>query len=604
MIGELLRIRYQILEELSSSPIFDSYIARDRVRNVDVCVRLVNRPFSDEPEFVLALKSVVEKTKVLDHPNIARVYEIDEHEGRPFIVCELVRGSNLVERIRRVAPFSPPIATEIAIGICEALEHAAVRGMVHGDLCSDHVITSLEGRVAVIDFGLWESYGRSGSAGAMVLARMAPYLAPEIIEGELPSTSSDVYAVGVILFELLAARLPFSGQTPMSILAKHTTQAVPSIRSLNVAVPHVLDEIVSKALAKDRTQRYQSASELLSDLRALRDAMRFGRQLTWPIKTEARAQPDIPPAKTFNEKRAERKMGTVAHVENRANVKEVSTAPAKQKVKVRTPEKVRGDDDVPSWLKAIVYVLSGMAVAFVVGWMILNLTKKKELEVPNLIGMQIAQAREQAKALGVNLSVMAEEYNEKFPQPETIIEMDPAPKTPVREGAYVRVKLSLGSTYVDIPDLRGVTKEEARRRLEAAGLLLAQRIKEQRSDTLDEGMVIETEPKHGERVERNTTVEITVSSGRTRPTREERGEEEQQDNTWTLRFKVRDGDMIMVRVEMTDATGEARNVFEELREGGTYVSLDNVEGKGKEATFRIYFDNTLWRTLKRQGNNT
>jgi serine/threonine protein kinase len=596
LIGQILGLRYELTEELSISPIFESYVARDRVRGGEVCLRIVRKPFSAEPAFLETLASVVERNKLLDHPNIARMTDIDEHEGQPFVVCELVRGSNLAEKIRRVAPFSPAVACELGIGICEALEHGSLRGMPHGDLCSDHVITSMDGRLAVIDFGLWECYGKSASAGGMVLSRMAPYLAPEIIEGDLPTPASDVYALGVILFELLTARLPYAGQTPMSILAKHSTQAVPSVRSLNAAVPLVLDEIVAKALAKNPGHRYSSAVEMLGDLRTLRDALRFGRQLNWPLHSPV--QQEAAPVMTYAEKAAVRRAEPLIQTESRPNTKQ-SKAPAPKPARLRAAS----DDDVPGWLKALVYLFSGMAVALVVGWMVFNVTKKKEVEVPNYVGMTVAEARLKIKSLKLNLAVEGEEFNDKYPQPDTIISMNPAPKMHVREGETIRVWRSKGAPLVDVPDVRGMTLSDAKRKLEAYGLVVSQRVTEAQSRTLDKGLVVETDPKYGERVDRNTTIELTLSSGKSKP-EEETKPDALTPNTWTLRFKVREGDTdVMVRVEMTDGSGEKKIVFEEPKPGGDSVFLENIEGVGKTATFRIYFDDLLYRTIKREGNN-
>ena len=269
---------------------------------------------------------------------------------------------------------------------------------------------------------------------------------------------------------------------------------------------------------------------------------------------------------------------------------------ARKEPKPKKPPKETRDDDVPAWLKAVVYLLSGAVAAFIVGWMVLNVTHKKKIEVPNFVGMTLTEARQKAKKMGFSLSVISEEYNEKFPQPDTIID------TTVQN---IGVGPS-GATQVDVPDVRGLMQDEARKRLEQNGLTIGQRVKEQLSTTLDEGMVIDTDPKRGERVDRNTSVELLVSSGRTRPSRKNREQnpEDQTPNTWTIRFKVRDSNEdVQVRVEMTDATGEPQVIYEDSRPGGSYVEIPDIEGKGKMATFRIYFDNYLWRTMKREGKS-
>lgn len=599
MIGDLIRIRYQVLEELPSSPIFENFVARDRVRNMDVCVRLVRQPFASEPDFVQALGRVVQNTKKLDHPNIVRVLEIDEHDGQPFVVCELIRGATLAERIRRLAPFSPSVAVEIGIGICEALEHAAMAGVSHGDLCAEHVFATLEGRIAVADFGLWECYSASQSAGGVVLSRMAPYLAPEVIGGEMPSFASDVYAVGVMLFELLTGLLPYSGLTTASIIAKHTTQPVPSARAMNPAVPHVLDEIIQKALAKDERERYDSASSILGDLRKLLDALRFGKGLDFPLETRRNFAPSPKPVQTYAEKKAERQASTAAAVED-----EQEDRPKRWKSR-RIP--LAGDaaaDDVPKWLQALVWAASGMIVLLAVWYVFLNVTQKKQVVTPNVVGMSEAEARKTIKSKNLEFVVAGEEYNDRFPQPKSVIFMDPPAGTPVKEGATIQVKLSLGSRLVEVPDVRGLTITQARDRLSAVALQLDPTVRREPTRGIEEGLIVRSDPGPWEKVERGSTISITVSSGTARPDRPIVPADSLEKNTWSLQFTVRSDMRVIVRVEMTDARGEPQIVYESEHENDDVVDLPMIEGFGKTATFRVYYNNNLEMTYpNRRGSN-
>lgn len=599
MIGELIRIRYQVLEELPTSSLFENFFARDRVRNVDVCLRMVKQPFASEPDFVQALAKVVEKTKTLDHPNIVRVLEIDEHEARPFVICELIRGATLAERIRRLAPFSPSVAVEIAIGICEALEHAATAGICHGDLCADHVFATLEGRVAVTDFGFWECYGASESAGGVVLARMAPYLAPEVIAGEMPSYASDVYAVGVLLFELLTGLLPYSGLTPASIIAKHTTHPVPSARAMNPAVPHVLDEIIQKALAKDKRERYDSAGSMLSDLRKLLDALRFGKGLDFPLETRRNFAPAPKPVQTYAEKKAERNAAV-----SQATEQNSQDRPKPWKSRRIALASETAADDVPKWLQALVWAASGMIVLLAVWYVFLNVTQKKEVIVPNVVGMSEAEAKKAIKSKNLDFVVAGEEYNDRYPQPKTVTFMDPSAGTPVKEGATIQVKLSLGSRLVEVPDLRGLTVTQARERLAAVSLQLDPTIRREPTRGIEEGLIVSSDPGPWEKVERGSTISITVSSGRERPDRPTVPAENLVANTWSLQFTVRSDTKVIVRVEMTDARGEPQVVYESEHVNGDTVDLPMIEGYGKTATFRVYYNNNLEMTYpNRRGAN-
>ncbi len=492
------------------------------------------------------------------------------------------------------------MACELAIGICEGLGHAADLEIAHGDLCADHVLATLEGRVAVLDFGLWKCYSKSPTAVGVVLSRMAAYMAPEIIDDEFPAVSSDVYAVGVILFELLTGRLPFTGQTPGAILAKQKTLPPPSPRSVNAAVPNVLDEITLKCLAKEPHLRYRNFNELIGDLRATRDAMRFGKQLAWPISPSpavaaVSSDPQSRPAANLPWAASRTALEETAVVATASAPKPVAAPPKVRRVKVRRDA---SEEDVPLWFRGIVFLLIGMAVMFVVGWMVMNATKRREIQLPNLVGMTTSEARQRAAGTGFRLEVTDEIYSEKFPQPDTIIEMQPDARTPVREGATVRVIKSLGSKRTDVPDLRGLAVDEAKSRIEAAGLVVGE-IREVDSANIEVGLVAQTEPARGERVDRKTTVDILISGKANEPP-----PAREKPNTWTLRLQVKESDEpVMVRVDMTDGSRDKRTVFEEVRSGGEYVELLEVEGVGQRATFRIYFDDYLHRTIRREGNN-
>ncbi len=602
MIGELIRVRYEILEEIARTPIFHTFGARDRLRNVEVCVRLVNEPFASEPGFVEALQRVVARCSSLEHPNVARVYEMDEHNGRPFVVTEWIKGTPLSVRIRRLAPMTPSAVCEIGIGICEGLAYAVSAGVVHGDLSAEHVITTLDGRVALINFGMYEAYAGSETAGGVVISRLAPYLAPEVISGGAPTESSDVYAVGVLLFELLTGTHPFSAPTAGAILAKHQLESPPLPRKLNPAIPPALEMIVLRALAKSPEERYSTASALLSDLRKLLDALRFGKRLDADLVEFGKGSGET--REPVGEKRQERRLGAMVHQQSYRGKPEVArpkSPPSRRSIEAY-------QDDVPWWVKAVVYMFVGMLVFGVGGYVYFNLTKARKVEVPQLIGLPYAQARKTAEQVNLELIIVGEEPSERYPQPRTVVWVDPAPGTPVREGSLIRVKLSAGSRTVEVPDVRGLGVAEARSRLEAVDLRVDPNLRWVRSREVGYGMVINTEPGVRERVDRGTVITLVVSSGREPSGEPPVDPSEMVANTWRLSFIVEgkegeEGKEVMVRVEMTDATRKKRVIYEGLRTVGEEVILENIEGYGKEALFRIYVDNYLSKTVRQAGES-
>lgn len=574
MIGTVLRLRYEILEELPSSPIFENFVAKDLTRDVEVCIRVIRQPFASEPEFIAELAAVIEKTKPLLHRNIARIFGMEEDGGKYFVVGEYVRGVPLAERIQRLAPFSPSVSCEIAAGIAEALEYASEAGIAHGDLCAEHVLYRSDGSVTVLDFGLWQCYGASESAPGVVLARMAPYLAPEIIEGGMPTPSSDVYALGVILFELLTGQRPFSGPTPLSILDKHREAPVPDVRMFNPSIPVALGAIVSRALAKQPAERYASASEMLADLEAVLEALRFGKRIELQKPAPPVAASSLPRKETA---------GAQAGRHDR---------------KVKQPR----DDDVPAWLRALMYMLGGMALLIVGAVVYTQFTKKPRVVVPNLVGMPLQEARTTAQQVHLRVEIEGEEFSDEYPEPQTVIRVSPAPGTPVYEDSTLRLVISMGSSRVDVPDLRGLTLPEARRQLDAVNLRIGDQVRYQQSTRYERGRIIYTTPGPGERTQRGSSVEVVISSGREQPDMPFGRTDELTPSRFRLSFRVPEKEgSVLVRVEMIDARGEPQVIFEESREAGEEITLDNIEGFGEKATFRIYYDNELDAEVIKRG---
>ncbi len=578
MIGQVLNSRYEILKEIPGTPFFANYVAKDVYRDVRVLLRVVKEPFASEASFVAELVSVVEKSKALQHPHIARVETIEEANGLYYIVGEHIDGEPLRERIRRLAPFSPALCCEIAISIAEALQAGLNHGIVHGDLSSDTVMYDSDDVVKVLDFGIWQCYSASESAPGIVLARMAPYLAPEVIEGGMPSAQSDLYALGVLLYELLTGQRPFDGPTPLRVLDQHRQAPAPDPRTLNPSIPRALSAIVGRALAKKPEERYQTPSQMLDDLLAVQESLRYGKP--------AEIKPPAP---------------TVATSLPRKPAPDAQGSPQRGPVRTR-PRRPRGDDDVPAWLRALIYVFGGMAIATIAAFVYLQINKKDRVIVPNLLGMPLAEARTVAQQTNLQIAVEDEEYNDEYPEPQTVIRVSPAPGTPVYEGSEVRVVISLGSTRVDVPDLRGLTIAEARRQLDAVGLRLGSQVQYRSSSRYEKGQIIDSSPGPRERVRRGGTVEVVISTGDRPPDQPVGSTEELTPYYFSLSFRIPPGDgKVLVRVEMVDQGGVPKVVFEEERHPGEEISLERIEGLGEKATFRIYYNDVLDAEITRRG---
>jgi serine/threonine protein kinase len=567
MIGDVLRIRYEIVSELSKGPIFTAYQAKDRLQGREVTLRLINEPFNREPAFIEAIRSTVARYSSQQSLGLETMIEVDDHDGMPFIISEFTKGQSLQERIEKLAPFSVSVAISTVISICDALSPLHHQGIAHGDINAQNVLVLPDGQCRLQLAGMWESYSGSQTAGIVALPSMAPYLAPEVSAGALPSPTSDVYAVGILLYQLLSGRYPFSADTPVAMALKQATAGIPSVKIFNSAVPNALDDIVKKSMAKDPGDRYHDASELLSDLRMLQDGLRFGKPVTPPSqkKAEPTKQPVAP------------KMSAIRD--------------AKPQKKAREPR------DVPVWLMVSVAFFAAVVLALLGVWVVFNMSQPKLVVVPNIKGSKVAEATRTLDAMKLKLRISGRDANDRVP-PDTIIDVLPPPGRKLHEGSTVNVRISTGSRFVDLPDLTGVTVDKARAMLEAIGVGVEDAIATEPNSSVGNGLIVSQDPSPKSKVERNSKVRLTVSGGRASSSQGEVAGEEKQ-YLYTLKIRMAGIEKaVVLRVEITDTHG-TRSVYEQLHQPDDIIEIP-AQGYGKEAKFGIYYDGELVKEIQKK----
>ncbi|MBL8060294.1 MAG: PASTA domain-containing protein [Chthonomonas sp.] len=586
MIGSLLKIRYELTERLDEGPVFTLYRATDRTQAKEVLIRLIREPFNKEEAFVETLRGTVGHLSTIDNPNVERFFGLDEHEGEPFLLSEARIGQPFDERIRKLAPYSVPVAISMAIQIADAVAAVNEAGFVHGEVTSKSILVSQDGKVTLLQPGVWVSYSKSRLAGSAVLPTIAGYLAPEVSQGTMPSAASDVYAVGVLLYEMLTGRTPFSGDTPIALASKHLTAPVPSLRAINQAVPVPLDEIVKKALSKDPVTRYENSRALLKDLRYLQDAVRFGRTVSWPFEPgaasiEAVASAPVAEAKVESVRTKQYEPPSAANV-------------AAERPKKKVPDELDVADSLPKWLTGIAYTFVCALILMVGSWVFWSLTKPKQIPVPSLEGIPVAEAKQRLEGMGLSLKEGRKEFSER--QPEGIIlALDPPPKNMVREGSSVSAVISRGSKFVKVPDLKGRTLEEAKSLLLGLDLQIADPIERKRSRELEPGRVLETIPEGRSKVERGTRIRLTVSTDR-------RDESVAQiadaRGSYRLKISMPNGiTSVEVRVDITDVSG-TRTIHDDRHRPGEVFEIE-ADGFGDPVYFKIFFNNDLVKSIEK-----
>ncbi|MCX6359161.1 MAG: PASTA domain-containing protein [Armatimonadetes bacterium] len=590
MIGRTVGGRYDILERAGEGPVYEAFKGRDRTLDRVVALRSLRQELAADAGVTQTLLRSAAAAQSLAHPNIARVLDVVQGPGSVVVIEEHVRGIDLKERIRRIAPLQPALATDTALAVAEALHCAHAAGIAHGDVRPHHVVLGTDGACKIVGFG-FAALALLPAVEATALGDdAAPYRGPEYWTAGAITAASDIYALGVTLYEMLTGALPFPGDSRDAIGRRHLGEMAPSPRTRNAGVPRALETVVARAMAKRPEERYATMAEMAADLKLIRDALRFGRPA--PELAPVRQTPLTPPAAPVS---ASRPAATPARrtLEPLIDVKPIpASEPSAEVSRMRVV--VNEDDRVPAFLRyAIGSVVAIIVIGLVLGaalWLT-SYSKPQEKPFPDLVGTSLADAQKMATGLGVRLTTR-EEYNDRY-EPGAIYRVDYEGRT-IKAGRTVAVWVSKGTRTVWVPDLSGLPAVEAEAKLKDAGLLLG-KVDRRASRRVTAGSVIEQDPASGRRVDRDSAVAVVVSDGSDDPVIDGGApsdtpvSDDPETRRYTIRFEVpTDGaGSRLVRVEYTDLNGSHEALNETHNEGDRI--RETVDVAGEELTLNIYF---------------
>jgi serine/threonine-protein kinase len=475
--------RYRVISRLGAGGMADVYLAQDQLLGRHLAVKVLHQHFAEDHEFVERFKREASSAAALSHPNIVGIFDRGEWNGTYYIAMEYVAGRSLKSIIREDGALDPVDAIDIVVQILRAARFAHRRGVIHRDLKPHNVILDEEGRARVTDFGI----ARAGASDMTLTGSVmgtAQYLSPEQAQGFAVSSASDLYSVGVILYELLTGVVPFEGESAVAIAYKQVSAAPRPPSELNPAIPASLDAVVMHALAKEPTQRYADADQLIAALEHERELLRSYQgaaiPASYPVAATALAEP---PA-----------TGSMLVVPPM----------------VAPPDQEPVDDEDHGrrwWLWAVVATLLVMAAAAV----LLLTPGHKEVTVPRVVG-----ETEQAAILALHRAgLQANPTLAASVRVATglVVTQSPPAGSDARKGSTVKIVVSGGPANVALPDVHGLHPTEASARLHGAGFI--PEIRNTANATVPVGIVIGTEPPAGTVDRQGSTVTVLVSSGPT-----------------------------------------------------------------------------------------
>ncbi len=485
--GKILGNRYEIIEKIGTGGMATVYRAKCHVLKREVAVKILRDEFTTDNEFIKRFNIEAQSAASLTHPNIVSVYDVGHEGNLYYIVMELVKGKTLKEIIVEDGAIAWKWAVDLSIQIARGLEKAHRNNIIHRDIKPHNIIITEEGVAKVTDFGIAKAVSNSTITAFGATTGSVHYFSPEHAKGGITDAKSDLYSLGVVMYEMVTGRVPFDADTPVSVALKHMQEEPVEPIVLNRTIPMSLNKIILKAMQKEPSMRYQSATEMINDL-----------EMCLKDETGSFIKP-IPEIDEFATKRIS------------LNYNDENKNEKKKEGKIDKIKKHFEKHPVQKWIAIITSFALAFVLAMCITLLVLNMGAKKDVPLPNFTGKTIDEAKTIAEEVGIELQI--EEAFDVEIEKGKIISQDPIYQDnyTVKEGAQVKVVVSKGQELVTMTKVIGKKRDEAINELKELGLV--PEVEEEYNDEIEKDYVIEQEIEEGEEILKGSTIKIKVSMG-------------------------------------------------------------------------------------------
>lgn len=496
IIGKRISGRYKILDMIGGGGMANVYLAHDMILDRDVAVKMLRLDFANDEEFIRRFHREAQSATSLAHPNIVSIYDVGEEDGLYYIVMEYVDGQTLKQYIQQHSPIQVQDALDIMQQLTSAISNAHHNHIVHRDIKPHNILIDNNGTVKITDFGIAMALSATSITQTNSVLGSVHYLSPEQARGGMANKKSDIYSIGIVMFEMLTGRLPFSGESAVSIALKHLQSETPSLKRWNPQIPQSVENIVLKATAKDPFHRYDDVDEMEDDLRTALDASRLSEgKFVIPEDHEAtKAIPIITNDRPFHNLDQ-----TIVHKDPAVSQDQAQPLKPLKKKRKKWP------------IILMVLFLLIAAAGIVAVTMGAELFGPAEAEIPDVSGLEVDEAVAELMSAGFIIGDKKEITDEEIEE-GTIIRTNPQAGKMIKEGNEIDLYISSGKEEMELSDYRGRMFDDVSQLLKNKNFKDIEKTEEH--DDSEPGTILEQYPQDGESVIPDETVlEFTVSKG-------------------------------------------------------------------------------------------
>ena len=492
--GQKINDRYQIIRLIGEGGMANVYLAHDTILDRDVAVKILRGDLAGDEKFVKKFQREAISASSLNHPNIVELYDVGEDNGEYFIVMEYVEGKTLKSLVKKRGALTLAEVVDIMLQLTSAIAHAHDSYIIHRDIKPQNVLILDNGMVKITDFGIATALNNHELTETNSIMGSVHYLPPEQANGNGATVKSDIYSLGILMFELLTGRVPFKGDNAVEIAIKQMKTPIPSVRKYNEEIPQSVENVILRACAKNPKNRYDSAREMHDDLKTVLSSERADED-KWVY-----SYPENELEETKKLSREELNKGLLDEIENEEEKRGKGKKDKKDK-KLNTGLMIAGS------------IFATLVIVFIaIFFLIPKITGGKEVKVPDVSNMTVEKAKKKLEDVGLDITSKDIEQASDEVEEGKVIKTDPEEGRSVKKGTKIQLYVSTGTSKVEVEDYTGQNYYEIEAMLTASGINVERETREySESDTsVKAGMIIDQSVKAGEELEKGDSIILYV----------------------------------------------------------------------------------------------